>query len=103
MSREDARIAFERHATSKITDDEDLQSVRTMGFRGEALSSMASCRQDQMTTAERGAPSGSMVEIEGGTFKAVSDTAGPRRAPPWKSATFLQYSCTPQISEKSGN
>ncbi len=48
MSREDARLAFERHATSKITIDADLEAVRTMGFRGEALSSIASVSQVRM-------------------------------------------------------
>jgi DNA mismatch repair protein MutL len=78
MSNGDARIAFERHATSKITSDRDLEAVRTMGFRGEALSSIASVAQVRMLTAERGASSGTLIEIEGGTVKTVSDAAAPQ-------------------------
>ena len=75
MSKNDARLAFERHATSKISGDSDLEAIRTMGFRGEALSSIASVAQVRMLTAERGASSGVMVEIEGGVVNAVSDAA----------------------------
>jgi DNA mismatch repair protein MutL len=75
MSKGDAQIAFQRHATSKITDDSDLEAIKTMGFRGEALSSIASVAQVRMLTAEREAPTGTMVEIEGGSVKAVSDAA----------------------------
>lgn len=75
MSNDDARIAFERHATSKITSDSDLEAVTTMGFRGEALSSIASVAQVRMLTAEGQASSGTMVEIEGGNVKAVSAAA----------------------------
>ncbi len=78
MSKQDARVAFERHATSKITTDEDLESVRTMGFRGEALSSIASVSHVRLVTAEYGAPAGTLVEIEGGTVKTVSDAAAPQ-------------------------
>lgn len=78
MSKEDARNAFLRHATSKITSDADLEAIRTMGFRGEALSSIASVSQVRMITAERGASSGVMVEIEGGKIKSVSGTAAPQ-------------------------
>jgi DNA mismatch repair protein MutL len=78
MSNEDARIAFERHATSKISTDADLEAVRTLGFRGEALSSMAAVAQVRMLTAERGAPSGTMIEIEGGRIKTVSACAAPQ-------------------------
>ena len=75
MSKDDARIAFERHATSKITSDSDLEAIKTMGFRGEALSSIASVAQVRMLTAEGEASSGTMVEIEGGIVKAESDAA----------------------------
>ena len=78
MSREDAYLAFERHATSKIASDADLESVRTMGFRGEALSSIASVSHVRLLTAERGAPSGTLVEMEGGKRKAASDAAAPQ-------------------------
>jgi DNA mismatch repair protein MutL len=75
MSPEDARLAFERHATSKIRHDSDLASVRTMGFRGEALSSIASVSQVTMTTAEPGSVAGVLVEIEGGAVRNVSAAA----------------------------
>jgi DNA mismatch repair protein MutL len=78
MSKEDAKTAFLRHATSKITSDVDLEAIRTMGFRGEALSSIASVSHVRLLTAERGAPSGVMVEMEGGVMKAVSDAAAPQ-------------------------
>ena len=80
MSKDDARIAFERHATSKITSDKDLEAVRTMGFRGEALSSIASVSRVRLLTAERGAPSGVLMEREGGALKTVSDAAAAQGA-----------------------
>ena len=77
MSREDARTAFERHATSKISSESDLESIRTMGFRGEALSSIASVAQVAMLTARQGEPTGTMIAIEGGTLKNRGDAAAP--------------------------
>ncbi|MGE5173523.1 MAG: DNA mismatch repair endonuclease MutL [Betaproteobacteria bacterium] len=78
MSREDARTAFLRHATSKIAGDEDLAAIRTMGFRGEALSSIASVSQVRLLSALRGAPSGVLIEIEAGKVKSAADAAAPQ-------------------------
>ncbi len=78
MSREDARTAFLRHATSKIESDEDLEAIRTMGFRGEALSSIASVSQVRLLTASRGTLSGVLVEIEAGMVKSLSDAPAPQ-------------------------
>jgi DNA mismatch repair protein MutL len=77
MSKKDAQTAFLRHATSKIQSDEDLDAVRTMGFRGEALSSIASVSQVRLLTAVRGAGQGVLVEIEAGAVKSVKDAAAP--------------------------
>jgi DNA mismatch repair protein MutL len=63
MSETDARMAFERHATSKITTADDLFSLRTMGFRGEALASIAAVAQVELKTARSGDPSGTLLLI----------------------------------------
>jgi len=78
MSKEDARTAFLRHATSKITSDKDLDAVTTMGFRGEALSSIAAISQVRMLSAMRNAPAGTLVTIEAGQVKSVEDAAAPQ-------------------------
>ncbi len=78
MSRDDARLCFERHATSKISEEADLDAIRTMGFRGEALSSIAAVSQVRLLTALSGAETGVLVEIEGGRLKPASDSAAPR-------------------------
>ncbi|MBN8704730.1 MAG: DNA mismatch repair endonuclease MutL [Bacteroidetes bacterium] len=71
MSPDDARLAFERHATSKIEKAEDLQDIRTLGFRGEALASIASVSQSELKTREHDAKTGTLVRVEGGIFKAM--------------------------------
>ncbi len=78
MSKEDAQTAFLRHATSKIITDADLEAIRTMGFRGEALASISAVSQVRMVTAEKNAQSGVIIEIEGGTIRAVAEVAAPQ-------------------------
>jgi len=65
MSETDARMAFERHATSKIQTADDLYALRTMGFRGEALASIAAVAQVEVKTARQEDPSGSLLQISG--------------------------------------
>ena len=65
MSEMDARLAFERHATSKIREAQDLFSLRTMGFRGEALASICAVAQVEMATRRAEDETGTLIEIHG--------------------------------------
>ena len=65
MSETDARLSFERHATSKIREAGDLFALRTMGFRGEALASIAAVAQVELRTRQAGSELGTCVNIEG--------------------------------------
>lgn len=73
MSRDDALLSLERHATSKIQKAEDLAAIATMGFRGEALPSIASVSRFTLTTRERdsGSPEGTQIVINGGKILEV--------------------------------
>src|SRR5271156_2181503 len=73
MSRDDALLCLERHATSKILRAEDLSSIATLGFRGEALPSIASVSRFTLTTRERDAdtPEGTQIVINGGKILEV--------------------------------
>jgi DNA mismatch repair protein MutL len=75
MSPADARMAFERHATSKIRDINDLFSIRTMGFRGEALASVAAVAQVEMRTCQADAGVGTRIVIEGTEVKLQEPAA----------------------------
>lgn len=68
MSETDARLSFERHATSKIRNAEDLFAIRTMGFRGEALASVAAISEVEMQTRRHEDEIGTIVEIKGSEF-----------------------------------
>ena len=69
MSETDARLCFERHATSKIKKAEDLFMIRTMGFRGEALASIAAVAQVELTTRRKEDEIGTKILIEGSVVK----------------------------------
>ena len=77
MVRDDALLAFERHATSKIKNAEDLLSVATLGFRGEALPSIASVARLRLETRAPEEPSGTVVEINGGKIFKVEEAGLP--------------------------
>jgi DNA mismatch repair protein MutL len=77
MVRDDALLAFERHATSKIRSSDDLLSIATLGFRGEALPSIASIARVQVETRAKDEASGTYLEIAGGKILRVEDAGLP--------------------------
>src|SRR5450631_2449578 len=77
MVRDDAMLAFERHATSKIKNTEDLLSIATLGFRGEALPSIASVSRLRLETRAEEEAAGTVVEINGGKIARVEEAGLP--------------------------
>ncbi|MCF7669014.1 MAG: DNA mismatch repair endonuclease MutL [Verrucomicrobia bacterium] len=79
MSKDDALLALERHATSKIRAAADLQAIRTMGFRGEALPSIASVSRMEITTRERNPDvlAGVRIQMHGGKILQVKEAGAP--------------------------
>ena len=73
IRRADLLLAFERHATSKLRSDDDLASIRTMGFRGEALPSIAAVSRVRVHTAVRGDAVGAQVSLIGGVQQGITD------------------------------
>jgi DNA mismatch repair protein MutL len=77
MVRDDAMLAFERHATSKIKDTDDLLSIATLGFRGEALPSIASVARLHLETRAEDEAAGTVIEINGGKMIRVDEAGLP--------------------------
>ena len=92
MVRDDAMLAFERHATSKIRDADDLLSIATLGFRGEALPSIASVSRLRLETRSPEEASGTIVEVNGGKLAKVEEAG----LPPGTSITVRDlFYCVP--------
>ena len=78
MAPDDARLALERHATSKITRADDLAAISTLGFRGEALPSMAAVSHFVLRTRVRGTESGTEIRVNGSAIAAVQEIGAPQ-------------------------
>jgi DNA mismatch repair protein MutL len=78
MNREDVKLAFERHSTSKIRSVDDLDRIRTLGFRGEALPSISSVSRLTLKTSEKNQAVGVQIERQGEKILGLTDTAFPQ-------------------------
>lgn len=78
MNKDDALLSIERYATSKIFDDHDLYAIRTLGFRGEALPSIAAVSRFSLVTKEKDSSVGTEIFVEGGKIKKVLEAGAPQ-------------------------
>ena len=99
MAHDDALLAFERHATSKLRSSDDLLSISTLGFRGEALPSMASVSRLLLETRAAEEENGTRVEFAGGKLVGVKPHALAGRHGGQRRRSFLLRSCAAAISE----
>lgn len=77
MNEDDALLCFQRHSTSKISEPEDLDCIKTLGFRGEALASICSVSQIELKTKTKDSDIGTLIKIEGNELTEKSETACP--------------------------
>ena len=82
MSPMDARMAFDRHATSKIASVEDIYALHTFGFRGEALASIAAVAQVELRTRQEGDEVGTQTSVNGGKFQSQEPVMCPAGSQP---------------------
>jgi DNA mismatch repair protein MutL len=75
MDRDDVLLCFQKHATSKIAEESDLNAISTMGFRGEALSSIATVAKVKIKSSARGSTEGIEVEIKGGAVTGINESS----------------------------
>ena len=99
MGPEDARLSIERHATSKIATPEDLGTIRTLGFRGEALPSIASVSHFVLRSRARGDAAGTEIRVDGGTVSSEQAVGAPRRDIDRSRRPLLQSSRAQKIPE----
>ena len=99
MVRDDALLAFERHATSKIHSSDDLLELTTLGFRGEALPSIASVARVHLTTRSAEESVGTEVEISGGKILAGRRLRHSAGHDAGGSRSFFQHAGAKEISE----
>ena len=102
MTPEDAPLALLRHATSKIRREEDLLAITTLGFRGEALPSIATVSRLELITRTPGATGGWRLVAEGGEVTALPGGGRARGHPGHRRRSFFQHAGAPQVPQKPG-
>src|SRR2546430_12687818 len=97
MDRDDALLSLERHATSKIRSVADLEAIGTLGFRGEALPSIASVSRFRLTTREPSAVAGTEILVNGGKIDIVPDGGAAARTPGVVRPRFFHRPARPKL------